>query len=282
MLHSTWREHLRQLAHYGNPIGPRGFATQEILDQRVFLADSCYNVLEHPLRGLNYRFMVAEWLWMTFGRSDVASISRYCSVIKRFSDDGISFAGAYGPHLGGQRKRVINKLKSDAATRQAVFEIHRPRVDTKDEPCTLSLQFLLRNDLLHLIATMRSSDAWLGVPYDIFNFTQFQNCLAGELGVDRGWFSLRMGSAHLYERDLAAATAVLESSPLSGETLWTQQLPGFPPVWLEEILVHGEDAVNGKRSAIRYAADDPWAPYADALLASSSAAALNVLRRMTR
>ena len=45
---------------------------------------------------------------------------------------------------------------------------------SKDIPCTLSLQFFLREASdqlwLHTIATMRSNDAWLGVPYDTFNF----------------------------------------------------------------------------------------------------------------
>ena len=39
---------------------------------------------------------------------------------------------------------------------------------------SLSLQFFLREASdqlwLHTIATMRSNDAWLGVPYDTFNF----------------------------------------------------------------------------------------------------------------
>lgn len=270
MLHLDWRRQLKNLVTMGEGAGPRGFATRELLDEHL-LIDSHYGLMDVPARGLNYRFAVAEWVWMMFGRSDVDSIAQFNSVVRNFSDDGVWLTGAYGPHIKAQRDRVLAKLREDPDTRQAVIEIPRPwnTFNTKDMPCTLSFQFLLRDGQLNLITSMRSSDVWLGLPYDVFTFTQLQNCMAGELGVKRGWFSLHMGSSHLYERDAIKAQAVLTHDP--GTTLKMADLPGFPPEWLERVLLTRD------HRAIPFDVDPKWLPYALSLIESTSEQALKIL-----
>ena len=272
MLHLAWRRQIKNLLNSGMPAGPRGLGTSELLDQDLII-DARYNVLDVPERNLNYRFMVAEWVWMMFGRSDVESLAQFNSVMREFSDDGVWLTGAYGPHIKAQRADVRAKLRKDPNTRQAVIEILRPRRETKDEPCTLSFQFLLRDGRLNMIATMRSSDVWLGIPYDVFTFTMLLNCMAGELGVERGWLSLRSGSLHLYNRDDNKAKTVLTCD--AGTTLRTPPLPGFPPHWLEDVLLKRDSSFIARDYQ-----DDPWLPYAEVLLSSTSNAARDILRRV--
>lgn len=281
MLHDDWRMRIGSLLSMRHQsVSPRGQATVEELDQRIVI-DGAYNLLDVPSRGLNYRFAVAEWIWMSFGRSDVDSIARYNSIMRQFSDDGRTLTGAYGPHINAQRFRVIEKLRADHETRQAVIEIPRPHGATKDEPCTLSLQFLLRHNHLNLIVTMRSSDAWLGIPYDLFTFGQFLNVFAGELGVNRGFISMRMGSSHLYERDFDAARRVLRTDE-PRDTLRLPQLPGRPPYWLEHVLMGiSETTPTSVIIDCQQALDDhlnPWQPYASVLLAHTSDEARSILR----
>lgn len=267
-LHEVWQKELQQLADYGNKIGPRGQQTFEFVDQG-FVIDSTYNILNCPARKMNYRFAVAEWIWMTFGRSDVESIARYNSVMRQFSDDGIWMTGAYGPHIKAQYRGVLDKLRRDPATRQAVIEIPRPRRETKDEPCTLSMQFLLRGGQLHQIVTMRSSDIWLGVPYDVFTFTMFQNAFAAELGCARGWLSLHAGSRHLYERDLSAANAAVADDYTT--TLPSPNLPGLPPPFLERVLMEGSLA------DLNEPVHPLWLAYAAVLMSKTSEEARSIL-----
>ena len=96
-------------------------------------------------------------------------------------------------------------LEKDPNTRQAVIHIKEPRNvinnPTKDLNCTLTLQFLIRDNKLHLITNMRSNDIWLGLPYDVFNFTCMQIQMAMELGVDVGNYYHNVGSFHMYARD---------------------------------------------------------------------------------
>jgi thymidylate synthase len=270
-LHDQWLNQLCRLElQPERVIGPRGFATREVLNWSMEI-DSNEALLDVKGRKLNYRFAVAEWVWMMFGRSDVESVAQFNSIMRQFSDDGVWLTGAYGPHICAQKQRVISKLRKDPATRQAVIQIPRPPlVDTKDEPCTLSLQYLFRDGKLHCTVTMRSSDIWLGVPYDMFTFSQVQNCIAGELGMPRGNLMLQAASSHLYERDIPAIQNCFDHSITS--TLGMPDLPGFPPYWLEDVLVKRDSL------CIPHNADHSWLPYAAVLLSTTSDAAYDILK----
>jgi thymidylate synthase len=99
---------------------------------------------------------------------------------------------------------------ADECTRQAVISIWRPCPrPSKDIPCTLSLQFLLRDNIhMDCVASMRSSDSYLGIPYDIFTFSMISWYIAlmiyfeSDHVVHPRHLHIVAGSQHLYERDL--------------------------------------------------------------------------------
>lgn len=101
---------------------------------------------------------------------------------------------------------VKELLQNNPNSRQAVIHIKEARDlithPTKDLNCTIALQFILRNNKLDLIATMRSNDIWLGLPYDLFNFTCMQIQMAMELGVEIGTYYHNAASLHLYKGDV--------------------------------------------------------------------------------
>lgn len=213
---TTWLAMLEQVFEQGERSAPRGKPILECLATTAQV-DMTAPVVVNPLRKLGYRFMAAEAWWIASGRSDVASIAPYGKHIADFSDDGVTFFGAYGPKAKPQMSYVVEKLLEDRDSRQAVINIWRecpPR--TKDVPCTTTVQWMIRGGKLHCIDTMRSNDMWLGFPYDIFNFSMLSACLAlrlREVGVkvDLGQLYLRAGSCHLYEPNWAAAKACVEA-----------------------------------------------------------------------
>lgn len=203
---------LELVFRYGRRVSPRGLPTRELLGPTFILADARNNVITIPDRKLNYSFSVAEWLWMLLGRNDVASISFFNSRIKDFSDDGVTFQGAYGVALKPQLGYVVETLSRDPDSRQAVMTFWRPSPGpSKDIPCTVSLHFLLRDGRLHAHGYMRSNDAWLGFPYDLFNFTRIQAYVAALLNVGVGAYRHTVGSFHLYDKDLVGARVVQTS-----------------------------------------------------------------------
>lgn len=208
--YTAWLELLREVYCMGSHHSPRGINIKEVIGTQIHVTDLRNNIMVHPLRDLNYRFMVAEWLWIQAGRSDVNSIAKYNKNIANFSDNGSDFEGAYGPRLMRQWGWVIDALKKDPDTRQAVMTIFTPNPEpSKDIPCTLSLQVLERHGRLNGIVTMRSNDLWLGLPHDFFNFSQIVNGLAGEIGAEPGSMTLQAGSSHIYERDFLKVEALL-------------------------------------------------------------------------
>jgi thymidylate synthase len=270
----AWLELMGHLRVNGTEIGPRGLGTREITGVSVTIHDARANIILHPVRAISYRFMVAEWLFIWYGRNDVATIAFYNRHIAQFSDDGERFNGAYGIPVFMQWNTVLQTLQKDPASRQGIIYIFgyegQERV-SKDVPCTLSLQFLIRDAKLELIATMRSSDIWLGFPYDVFNFTMLQNIMAAQLGVGLGTFSLNIGSSHLYDKNFEGARQVAVMLA-DLESLRSPRLHAKPPSLLEWSLTQTPPHAESGGSMIQ-----PWATYHDVLMAKSNKEALTWL-----
>lgn len=184
-------------------ISPRGQLTKEIIAPDIILENPRNRLIYHPERNFNYKFAFVESL-MLFSHSSAVKYPAFANPrIKDFSDDGVSLHGSYGARIASYIPSVIEKLKSDSNSRQAVLSIYDNSdlvFQTKDVPCTLTLQFLVRDNKLHMITNMRSNDIWWGLPYDVFIFTTLQELIANELGVELGQYHHRPASLHLYER----------------------------------------------------------------------------------
>jgi hypothetical protein len=167
--------------------------------------------------GRGHRFMMAEAAWILSGDNRLSTIFPFAKALAGLSDDGRTMGGAYGPPFVDQVSYVQRAIEGDLASRQAVITIWRPRpqLGGKDVPCTVALQWLVRSDLegqatLHCVATMRSSDAWMGLPFDVFTFSAMSAFIAlalrpkvGDLAL--GLLTLTAGSQHLYQVDWGRA-----------------------------------------------------------------------------
>lgn len=227
-----WREATDAVLLDGRVVSPRGQKTSELLGVQLVLLDPRARVPALRERKWSIGYAMGELAWYLSGRNDLAFVQRFAPSYGRFSDDGATLNGAYGPRIFGRRcsccfdggtvsghgehvgqwEAVRSALVNDHDTRQAVISIHGimdPGFPTKDYPCTLSLQFLRREDRLHLITTMRSNDLWLGTLYDVFCFTALQEVMANELGLELGTYTHNVGSLHLYERNVESARELL-------------------------------------------------------------------------
>lgn len=203
-MNDTWRGFLWQVLSNGHFVEVRGLDTKEIMGAHTVIPMR-EAILTVPERKLGYKFMCAEAHWILTGDSRVCTIAPYSKVISKFSDDGITFQGAYGPKISDQMDYVVETLLKDKYSRQAVINIWRENPGpSKDIPCTLSLQFIWRKSQIHCVATMRSSDLWLGFPYDMFNFTMITTQVGLRLRestnkpIDLGFLVFNAGSLHLY------------------------------------------------------------------------------------
>jgi thymidylate synthase len=214
----VWLENIAKVFRHGISVSPRGNGTRELIGFSSTI-DMSFPVVTVLRRKLSRKFLAGEAWWILSGRNDVESIAKYNKRIAEYSDDGRTFFGAYGPRIASQLDYVIQTLARDPFSRQAVITIWREcPPPTKDVPCTISAQFLIRNGTLHVVDTMRSSDLWLGWPYDVFNFTMLAAYVALRLRCEHdmhlilGSLTLNAGSQHIYDKDLPSALECLESS----------------------------------------------------------------------
>lgn len=223
---AEWLRALEYVFRYGTVSKPRGMDVYEVIGYQSVVDMNC-PIIFNPDRKLGYKFMAAEAAWILSGRDDVKSISPFSKEISKFSDNGETFFGAYGPPIMDQMKYVIHSILNDRDTRQAVLTIWRQNpAPSRDIPCTVSLQWLVRRDSLYCVASMRSSDLWLGHPYDVFNFSAIsfyillelnrQLLEKGEKLVTLGPLILTAGSKHIYERNTEDVGNILLAVKESG------------------------------------------------------------------
>lgn len=173
---------------------------------------------------------IGEFLWYFTKDNKLDFIEYYIPNYKKESEEGKTIYGGYGPRFFGFRgnnqiENVVKLLKANPNTRRAVIQIY----DANDIasyhveiPCTCTIQFLLRNNKLHMITHMRSNDAFIGLPHDVFCFTMLQELMAVELGVGMGVYKHFVGSLHLYEDKVKGARKYLKEG-------WQEDFP-MPPV----------------------------------------------------
>lgn len=249
---AAWRRLLKSIFDQGLPVAPRQQPTLEVLHTNHIQVDMRRPVVTTAARKLNYRFMAAEALWILSGSNELAPLTQYVKRMADFSDDGVTLSGAYGPPVQTQLKYVTSALLADRDTRQAVLTIWRQNPQpSKDIPCTVAMVFSIRDDKLHQHVFMRSSDAWLGVPYDMFSFA----CIGLKVACDYNLFcepmkqvqvapgtlTISMTSSHLYERNFEEARAVL-AAPAA---------PRVPQVPLVSILNGAWREVDASLVALR-------------------------------
>lgn len=188
-----------------------GSVVGEILDAAFCVKDPTRNIVTDPIRKMPLRYAIGELLWYLSGSNRTADIAQFAPKWNDLSDDGIHANSAYGYRIFerfgfNQWEHIRDMLMKDPNTRQAVIHIKdASNCPTKDVPCTVYLQFLLRNKRLNLSVHMRSNDIWMGVPYDMFSFCALQMLMAMEIGVKVGEYTHYAGSLHLYERDYQTA-----------------------------------------------------------------------------
>lgn len=166
-------------------------------------------VLLCPVRDANPFFHIAEAAWMLAGRADVAPLARILPSIANYSDDGVTFHGAYGARIMEQIKLLRPRFATDPNTRRVVVSIWDTDRDGtyygKDLPCNNLLYFWARHGVLHLTVCCRSNDmVWGAYGANAVQFSYFLEYAAALLGFEVGTYTQVSNNLHLYVKEPAA------------------------------------------------------------------------------
>lgn len=192
--------------------------TKEILGTHIILNNPICRISRTESRGKIFTCL-GELMWYLSGSDDVESIRYYISKYRDSSESDGTINGAYGPRLFGtknginQIENVIRLLKKRNTSRRAAIQlfdandIAQPFIDV---PCTVGIQFAIRNDSLDMFTFMRSNDARAGLVHDIFAFTMLQEMIAKTLGLNLGVYRHYAASLHIYTEDIPLIEAALK------------------------------------------------------------------------
>jgi len=203
---------LQHIIKHGEARTPRQRLTLD-LGFTVIELEEPYDAL--PLacgRDLNLNIAAAEAVQLVggFSRPDLLTKAAPGKFEPFMNGDG--FHGAYGSRVRNQVMWAVEKFRTDPFTRRAVVTLWHSELDNienmNDYPCTVALQFQIENERLCMNTVMRSNDAWLGLPYDMFQFTQLQLSVATALHMTPGWYRHTAMSLHLYSEHIHRAEAV--------------------------------------------------------------------------
>ncbi|MBI3365987.1 MAG: thymidylate synthase [Ignavibacteriae bacterium] len=173
---------------------------------------------------------LGELCWYLAKTNDLGFISYYIPEYRKSADGDVIFGG-YGPRLFdwkglNQLEKVTEVLRKKPNSRQAViqlFDAHDITEEHRDIPCTCTLQFMIRRSCLHMFTNMRSNDAYLGLPHDVFCFSMLQEIMARDLSIELGTYKHAVGSLHLYDRNRKRAKRFLDEG-------WQSTEMSMPPM----------------------------------------------------
>jgi thymidylate synthase len=154
-------------------------------------------------RNFSLNYAKREWEWYLSGNPNAEEISKFAPIWKNMMDENGNVRSNYGWqwNRNNQLKKVINKLKENNNTRQAVISIYDGKeIDTykNDTPCTYAIHFTILNNKLNMSVLMRSNDLWYGFCNDQYCFSKLQQMVSDELNIEIGSYYHFAQNLHLY------------------------------------------------------------------------------------
>lgn len=189
------------------------------------------------LRRLYPRSAAAEVAWYLMGTQDAAFITKYAPLWDKFIEDipnrhwptgpatvrGV--AAAYGyrwrHHFArDQLELAVRALRDDPSDRRVLVSAWDPSLDglgargQANVPCPAFFTLSIVGGRLHSALFLRSSDVFVGLPYDVMGHALLMAAIAETLDVGLGHAHFTLAHAHLYECHWDMARECLRREPV--------------------------------------------------------------------
>ncbi len=186
----------------------------------------------------------AEVAWFLQGERDVTWLRQYAPIWDKFvEDDGVTIEAAYGyrwrNHFGrDQLIDAVSALQINPSDRRVVVSAWDPGSDGlgrpgKNVPCPTHFTLSIVNGRLNSALFIRSSDVFVGLPYDVMGHAFLMAAIVQELGLEievgLGTMHVTLAHPHLYDSHFEIAAESLEIPPVL-------QCPGLPSESIQDIL----------------------------------------------
>ena len=209
-------------------------------------------VLFYKQRDANPFFHLMESFWMLAGRNDVDWISRFNGRINTYSDDGITFHGAYGYRWRDwfgfdQLEKAIERLSAFPNDRRTVVSMWDPREDLvttndgKDYPCNTQIFFSERNGDLNMTVINRSNDMiWGAYGANAVHMSVLLEYMAARLELGIGTYYQVSNNLHAYVEQLDKLKGLVPEFE-NYLTIGENQLSYNPPLLVDDHTCFDEE-----------------------------------------
>ena len=181
--------------------------TKALFNVGFYITDPMDNKIINRERNWKEEYALAEWQWYLSEDRNINKLGdiygKIPQIWKRMADKNGNVNSNYGWQWGrnNQIDHVVNLLKYNPDTRQAAISIYdcKEYKDYKtDTPCTYAVQFTILHGRLNMCVVMRSNDLWYGFCNDQYCFSQLQEMISLELGIETGTYYHFAHNMHLY------------------------------------------------------------------------------------
>jgi len=165
-----------------------------------------------------FKKALAEFKWIYEGRTDLKYLQdNNINWWNEFAING-QLGKVYGYQIKNynnsinQIKYCINEIKNN--TRRAIITLWNPS-DLKEQAlpcCYTQLNFVRSNNKLNLVMHFRSSDLFLGLPYDIIFGALFLIEISKQCNLMPYELGLNLADAHIYMNHIEQVNLYLESN----------------------------------------------------------------------
>jgi thymidylate synthase len=221
-LNQAFLESIMEIHEYASVVEARGMKTKEIIGKNFLIQDPTDLNITIPQRKFSSKYAITEWLWYISKNRKVNNIEKFANTWYIIKDEKGEVESNYGTYMGTQWAWVLRELYDDPQTRRATFAINQPHhkgSNSQDYPCTQYLQFMIRDNKLHMFGSMRSNDAVYGFCNDVFTFALFQQLMLNELNTrgrnyELGNYYHSANSFHVYEKHFELVESIAKDDSL--------------------------------------------------------------------
>jgi thymidylate synthase len=213
---------------------PRGMEVKEIINCIIEIEEPNFNMFKNETRSSPERYVGSELLWYFSGTNKADFIENYASMWTQLKNDRNEVNSAYGYLIFKeenddrytQYEWVIESLKKDKDSRQAFMHFNKPYHQyngNKDQVCTLTALFHIRNNKLLMTLNMRSNDVILGFMTDFTFFNMLHQQVFLHLKkyypeLEMGSYTHTSHSMHLYAKHYELVEKMLKTDFLPHST----------------------------------------------------------------
>ncbi len=224
----------------GEEATPRGLKVKEALITG-FMIKPEYCITDFEARKFNFKYLAGETYWFLTQENSTETIDKFSNFWNNIKNPDGTVNSNYGKLLfGKQMNWVINSLKKDSDTRQAIAYVGGPDFQfegNKDFVCTQYLLFFIRNNELHMKVQMRSNDIFYGLSYDAPFFSTIQqtvylNLLSTYPELKLGGYFHFSDNTHYYERHFELAQTIIDEPGITAPISLSLKEPLF---WANDI-----------------------------------------------